>query len=47
MVLSGAINKRLVSAFNHSGVPAVGLSGEDGQRNHAHLGFENSKVGAP
>jgi acetylglutamate kinase len=31
MVLSGAINKRLVSAFNHSGVPAVGLSGEDGQ----------------
>jgi acetylglutamate kinase len=29
MVLSGAVNKRLVSLFNAAGAPAVGLSGED------------------
>jgi acetylglutamate kinase len=32
MVLSGAVNKRLVNAFVVAGVPAVGISGED-----AHL----------
>ncbi len=31
MVLSGAVNKRLVSAFNSAGVPAAGVSGEDGR----------------
>lgn len=31
MVLSGMINKRLVSAFGNAGIPAVGLSGEDGR----------------
>lgn len=31
MVLSGVINKRLVSAFARAGVAAVGLSGEDGK----------------
>jgi acetylglutamate kinase len=30
MVLSGVVNKRLVNALVASGVPAVGLSGEDG-----------------
>ena len=29
MVLSGVVNKRLVSLFNASGAPAVGISGED------------------
>ena len=30
MVLSGAVNKRLVNAMVAAGLPAVGLSGEDG-----------------
>ena len=30
MALSGSANKRLVAALNDAGVPAVGLSGEDG-----------------
>jgi len=30
MVLSGVINKRLVESFGKAGVPAVGISGEDG-----------------
>lgn len=30
MVLSGLANKQLVSALNHAGAPAVGISGEDG-----------------
>ena len=30
MVLSGTVNKRLVGALLHVGVPAVGVSGEDG-----------------
>lgn len=29
MVLSGVVNKRLVSLFNAAGAPAVGISGED------------------
>lgn len=29
MVLSGAVNKRLVARFGAAGVPAVGISGED------------------
>jgi len=29
MVLSGLVNKRLVSSFAHAGAPAVGVSGED------------------
>jgi acetylglutamate kinase len=49
MALSGSANKRLVAALNDAGVPAVGLSGEDGALlrarpiDHAQLGF----VGAP
>jgi acetylglutamate kinase len=31
MILSGVINKRLVSAFGSAGIPAIGLSGEDGK----------------
>jgi acetylglutamate kinase len=30
MALSGAANKRLVAAMQRAGVPALGLSGEDG-----------------
>lgn len=30
MVLSGVVNKRLVAALTGAGIPAVGLSGEDG-----------------
>jgi acetylglutamate kinase len=30
MVLSGTVNKRLVSAWTAAGLPAVGISGEDG-----------------
>jgi acetylglutamate kinase len=49
MVLSGAINKRLVSAFNQSGIPAVGLSGEDGQLIGARSGVLKplGEVGIP
>ena len=31
MVLSGVVNKRLVNAFLAAGVPAMGMSGEDGR----------------
>ncbi|MEO6864243.1 MAG: acetylglutamate kinase [Gemmatimonadaceae bacterium] len=31
MVLSGVVNKRLVSLFNAAGAPAIGISGEDAQ----------------
>ncbi|PYO49703.1 MAG: acetylglutamate kinase [Gemmatimonadetes bacterium] len=31
MVLSGVVNKRLVNAFLAAGVPAIGMSGEDGR----------------
>jgi acetylglutamate kinase len=31
MVLSGVVNKRLVSAFTAFGLPALGISGEDGE----------------
>ena len=31
MVLSGVVNKRLVNAFLTAGVPAIGMSGEDGR----------------
>src|SRR5205085_5449609 len=30
MVLSGTVNKRIVNAFVAAGLPAVGVSGEDG-----------------
>jgi acetylglutamate kinase len=45
MVLSGVVNKRLVSAFTAIGLPALGISGEDGELigaeaiNKAKLGF--------
>lgn len=35
MVLSGWMNKRVVQAFEDSGIPAVGISGEDGSLIHA------------
>jgi acetylglutamate kinase len=53
MVLSGVINKRLVSAFASAGVPAVGISGEDGKLITAKRGEEGDDlfplgaVGAP
>jgi acetylglutamate kinase len=45
MVLSGVVNKRLVSAFTAIGLPALGVSGEDGELigaeaiDKARLGF--------
>ncbi|MDQ6717995.1 MAG: acetylglutamate kinase [Gemmatimonadota bacterium] len=53
MVLSGVINKRLVSTFNQAGAKAVGLSGEDGTLISARRGkkgdglFELGAVGTP
>jgi acetylglutamate kinase len=53
MVLSGVINKRLVSAFGKFGIPALGLSGEDGKIIVAHRPksdekmFELGSVGIP
>jgi acetylglutamate kinase len=50
MVLSGAVNKRLVSALVAAGVPAVGISGEDGALlgaeiiDRATLGFAGRPV---
>lgn len=35
MVLGGLVNRTLVSALGHAGVPAVGLSGADGGTFHA------------
>jgi acetylglutamate kinase len=53
MVLSGVINKRLVSAFAKAGVQAIGISGEDGKLISARRGsngdalFSLGAVGAP
>jgi acetylglutamate kinase len=44
MVLSGVINKRLVSAFEKAGVQAVGLSGEDGKLISARRGREGDEI---
>jgi acetylglutamate kinase len=51
MVLSGIVNKRLVNSLVSAGVPAVGLSGEDGALIRAEsidavsLGFAGRPVG--
>ena len=45
MVLSGTINKRLVRQLLNAGVPAVGISGEDGGLLPASL-FEEGALGA-
>ncbi len=53
MVLSGVVNKRLVSSFEKAGARAVGLSGEDGKVISARRGaegtemFQLGEVGAP
>lgn len=53
MVLSGVINKRLVSALTKAGTKAVGLSGEDGTLISARRGregdglYELGSVGVP
>jgi acetylglutamate kinase len=53
MILSGVVNKRLVSAFDKAGACAVGLSGEDGKLILARRGApgtelsELGEVGAP
>lgn len=49
MALSGAANKRLVARLTASGVPAVGLSGEDAGLLGAHLDVEAGmgRVGVP
>jgi acetylglutamate kinase len=44
MVLSGVINKRLVSAFAKAGVPALGISGEDGKLITAKRGREGEEL---
>lgn len=46
MVLSGVINKRLVSAFAKAGTPALGLSGEDGNLIAAQRGGEGDELAA-
>jgi acetylglutamate kinase len=51
MVLSGIVNKRLVSNLVRAGIPAVGLSGEDGELIRAEvidmtsLGFAGRPIG--
>jgi acetylglutamate kinase len=49
MVLSGTVNKRLVSQFLNAGIRAVGISGEDGALLQATLfnGGSLGAVGAP
>lgn len=49
MVLSGTVNKRLVSALQNEGVNAVGISGEDGALLQAVLlnGGALGRTGAP
>lgn len=44
MVLSGSANKRLVAALTAAGVPAVGVSGEDGPTLFAEL-LDNGSFG--
>ena len=44
MVLSGVVNKRLVSAFIAAGVPAVGISGEDAALIEAEV-IDSSSLG--
>ena len=46
MVLSGVINKRLVSAFAKAGVQAVGISGEDGKLIIAKRGGDGEELAA-
>ncbi|MGQ0647402.1 MAG: acetylglutamate kinase [Gemmatimonadaceae bacterium] len=45
MVLSGTVNKRLVGAFLAHGVPAVGISGEDGDLLQCRV-FGDGSLGA-
>ncbi len=45
MVLSGMVNKRLVSQLLNAGVPAVGVSGEDGGLLPAML-YDEGRLGA-
>lgn len=49
MVLSGTVNKRLVGAWSHAGLPAVGISGEDGDLLGCDVFGDGSlgSVGAP
>lgn len=47
MVLSGSANKRLVAAFTAEGVPAVGISGEDGSLLAAQPVDGLGRVGKP
>jgi acetylglutamate kinase len=47
MVLSGFINKELTSSFGAAGVPAVGISGEDGGTIAAAQLEELGRVGKP
>lgn len=47
MVLSGSANKRLVAAFTAEGIPAAGISGEDGSLLAAEPLDDSSRVGKP
>jgi acetylglutamate kinase len=47
MVLSGAANKKLASGLTAAGVPAIGISGRDGDLMRARLAPDLGRVGTP
>ena len=47
MVLSGAANKQLAAGLTAAGVPAVGISGRDGDLMRARLAPDLGRVGTP
>jgi acetylglutamate kinase len=47
MVLSGAANKELAARLTAAGVPAIGISGRDGDLMRARLAPELGRVGTP
>ncbi|HEX9188749.1 MAG TPA: acetylglutamate kinase [Vicinamibacteria bacterium] len=47
MVLSGATNKELAASLTAAGVPAIGLSGRDGDLVRAKLAPDLGRVGTP
>jgi acetylglutamate kinase len=47
MVLSGTANKQLASALTAAGVPAIGISGRDGDLVYARLAPHLGRVGTP
>jgi acetylglutamate kinase len=47
MVLSGAANKQLAAGLTAAGVPAIGISGRDGDLMRARLAPDLGRVGTP